>query len=69
MHAKMLHTDLQTNVRLPAALKEYIQEQASRERRSLTAEVVMRLERTRQQDLAPSMAPSSTQQPTQKGNS
>lgn len=46
----MSRNDEQTNVRLPAELKSYINDQASAARRSLTAEVVLRLERTRLED-------------------
>lgn len=37
-------SDVQTNVRLPTELKQWLQEQAKKSRRSLTAEVVLHLE-------------------------
>lgn len=43
----MAQSEVQTNVRLPAALKIWLQEQAETARRSLTAEVVHRLEESR----------------------
>ncbi|MFG0675901.1 Arc family DNA-binding protein [Delftia sp. WSY_7] len=43
----MAQSEVQTNVRLPAALKTWLQEQAETARRSLTAEVVHRLEESR----------------------
>jgi hypothetical protein len=39
-------------VRLPADLQEYITRKAAESYRSLTGEITMRLERTRQSDLA-----------------
>lgn len=46
----MAPSDVQTNMRLPAELKRWLQEQADRARRSLTAEVVLRLEASRPAD-------------------
>lgn len=43
----MTPSDVQTNVRLPAELKQWLQEQATAARRSLTQEVVMRLDDSR----------------------
>lgn len=43
----MAPSDVQTNVRLPAELKQWLQEQAEKARRSLTAEVVLHLEAAR----------------------
>ncbi|MDR6767700.1 hypothetical protein J2W88_002981 [Acidovorax delafieldii] len=43
----MAPSDIQTNVRLPAALKQWLQEQAKKARRSLTAEVALHLEAAR----------------------
>lgn len=40
----MAHGDVQTNVRLPSELKQWLREQAEKARRSLTAEVVLHLE-------------------------
>lgn len=40
-------SDVQTNVRLPVELKQWLQEQAKKARRSLTAEVVLHLEAAR----------------------
>jgi predicted transcriptional regulator len=47
----MAQEDVQTNVRLPADLKAWLEKQAAQSRRSLTAEVVIALEqyRTRQE--------------------
>ena len=44
----MAHSDVQTNVRLPWELKQWLLEQAEKSRRSLTAEVVMHLEAARE---------------------
>lgn len=46
----MARTDEQTNVRLPADLKEWLQARAAKARRSLTAELILLLENTRHQD-------------------
>lgn len=43
----MAHSEVQTNLRLPMELKTWLQEQAEAARRSLTAEVVLRLEESR----------------------
>lgn len=43
----MVPNDVQTNVRLPAELKRWLKQQAGNARRSLTAEVVLRLEAAR----------------------
>lgn len=43
----MAPSEVQTNVRLPAELKKWLQEQAKQARRSLTAEVVLHLEAVR----------------------
>lgn len=59
----MARSDEQTNVRLPAELKSYINDQAASARRSLTAEVVLRLERTRQQDQQAAQQPTTKEQP------
>lgn len=45
----MARSEEQTNVRLPAELKRWLQEQATAARRSLTQEIVMRLEQSREQ--------------------
>ncbi|HBZ96096.1 MULTISPECIES: Arc family DNA-binding protein [Pseudomonadaceae] len=46
----MSRIDLQFKLRLPEELKSYLSEQAGQSRRSLTAEVVYRLEQSRKQD-------------------
>lgn len=46
----MAPSDVQTNVRLPAELKQWLQQQAKKARRSLTAEVVLHLEAARAAD-------------------
>lgn len=43
----MAPSEVQTNVRLPAELKQWLKEQAQKSRRSLTAEVVLHLEAAR----------------------
>lgn len=43
----MAPSEIQTNLRLPLELKAWLQEQAEAARRSLTAEVVLRLEESR----------------------
>lgn len=43
----MAPSDVQTNLRLPLELKQWLQQQADKARRSLTAEVVLRLEESR----------------------
>jgi len=43
----MAPSEAQTNLRLPVGLKVWLQEQAEKARRSLTAEVVFRLEESR----------------------
>lgn len=43
----MARADKQTNVRLPDELKEWLLEKAGENRRSLTSEVVTRLEQSR----------------------
>lgn len=43
----MARADEQTNVRLPRDLKEWLLVRASENRRSLTSEIVSRLEQTR----------------------
>jgi len=43
----MAQRDTQTNLRLPSELKKWLQEQADSQHRSLSAEVVIRLESTR----------------------
>lgn len=45
--ASMAHKDEQTNVRLPVDLKDWLKAQASAARRSVTAELIMRLEESR----------------------
>ena len=45
----MAQRDTQTNLRLPLELKKWLQEQADSQHRSLSAEVVIRLESTRPQ--------------------
>lgn len=40
-------SEVQTNVRLPAELKQWLLEQAKKARRSITAEVVLHLEAAR----------------------
>ncbi len=54
----MAQSEEQTNIRLPVELKRWLQEKSKAARRSLTAEVVLRLEASRQGD--------STQLSTQK---
>jgi len=49
----MARSDVQTNVRLPAELKHWLQEQATTARRSVTQEIVLRLEQSRQADQQP----------------
>lgn len=44
----MTPSDVQTNVRLPQDLKQWLQKQAKTARRSLTAEVILHLEAARQ---------------------
>ncbi|QIL73276.1 Arc family DNA-binding protein [Diaphorobacter sp. HDW4B] len=43
----MARIDEQTNVRLPAELKEWLKAQAAAARRSVTAELIVRLEQSR----------------------
>lgn len=43
----MSRADTQVNVRMPDALKAWLQEQAAANRRSFTAEVVIRLEESK----------------------
>lgn len=43
----MAPSEVQTNVRLPAELKQWLKEQAQKSRRSLTSEVVLHLEAAR----------------------
>lgn len=43
----MARRDEQTNVRIPQDLKEWLKAQAAAARRSVTAELVMRLEQSR----------------------
>ena len=43
----MAQSDVQTNLKFPLELKKWLQEEAVKARRSLTAEVVLRLESTR----------------------
>lgn len=50
----MAQSDVQTNLKFPQELKKWLQEEAFKARRSLTAEVILRLESTRQADLKPS---------------
>ena len=45
--------DEQTNIRLPKELKEWLRESATKSRRTLTSEVIYRLERSRQLDKQP----------------
>ena len=47
----MARADKQTNVRLPDELKEWLLEKAGENRRSLTSEVVMRLEQSRKAEI------------------
>jgi len=46
----MARKDAQLNFRIPKELKDYLTEQAGASRRSLTAELVYRLEKTRAED-------------------
>lgn len=46
----MAQSEEQTNIRLPVELKKWLQEKSKAARRSLTAEVVLRLEASRQSD-------------------
>ncbi|MFC4924553.1 Arc family DNA-binding protein [Delftia deserti] len=49
----MARKDEQTNVRLPADLKDWLKAQATAARRSVTAELILRLEQSRKaQDAA-----------------
>lgn len=48
----MARSDEQTNLRIPADLKEWIKKRAAEAKRSLTAEVVLRLEQARRQESA-----------------
>lgn len=48
----MARSDEQTNLRIPADLKEWIKKRAAEAKRSLTAEIVLRLEQSRQQEAA-----------------
>lgn len=50
----MAPSEAQTNVRLPVELKQWLQDQARAARRSLTQELVLRLEQSRQADQQPS---------------
>ena len=43
----MTPSEVQTNLRLPVELKQWLQEQAVKARRSLTSEVVLHLEAAR----------------------
>lgn len=43
----MARSDVQTNVRLPLELKQWLQKQADKSRRSLTSEVILHLEAVR----------------------
>lgn len=43
----MARHDEQTNVRIPAELKEWLKAQAAQARRSVTAELILRLEQSR----------------------
>lgn len=43
----MARSDEQTNVRLPADLKDWLKGQAAVARRSVTAELILRLEQSR----------------------
>lgn len=43
----MARQDEQTNVRLPAELKDWLKAQAAAARRSVTAELILRLEESR----------------------
>ncbi|MET3390669.1 hypothetical protein ABIC33_001292 [Variovorax sp. 1140] len=44
----MARSDPQTNIRLPRELKDWLVEQATKNRRSLVSEVVVRLETSRE---------------------
>ncbi|WP_275098047.1 Arc family DNA-binding protein [Sedimenticola hydrogenitrophicus] len=46
----MSRTDPQVKVRLPAELKDYIQETAGENHRTMNAEIVFRLEQSKKQD-------------------
>ena len=43
----MAETDEQTNLRIPKDLKDWLKQQAEQARRSVTAEIVTRLEQSR----------------------
>lgn len=45
-----MNQDEQTNIRLPKDLKEWLRASAAEARRTLTSEVIYRLERSRQLD-------------------
>lgn len=48
----MARSDEQTNVRLPAHLKDWLKAKASEARRSVTAELIFRLEESRKSEEA-----------------
>ena len=48
----MAQSDSQTNVRLPVELKTWLKKKAEEAHRSLTSEVVHRLEESMQRDIA-----------------
>jgi len=53
----MARTDAQTNVRLPQELKDWLSREAEAQRRSLTNEIVLRLEQSRERQLAAQQSP------------
>lgn len=48
-----MEKDEQCNLRLPKDLKEWLKTQAATARRTLTSEVIFRLERSREQESQP----------------
>lgn len=48
-----MNQDEQTNMRLPKDLKDWLRASAAQSRRTLTSEVIYRLERSRQLDQPP----------------
>ncbi len=45
----MARDDIQTNIRLPADIRSWLQQQAERSRRTLTAELIIAIEAYRKQ--------------------
>lgn len=53
----MTSSDVQTNVRLPVELKQWLKEQATDNRRSFNSEVISRLEESRNRQEQPYVMP------------